>query len=73
VHEHRAALRTGLVLPAGLVVVFLDRPSGGDILAVALTLVVLLGAVEFLNQPCSPGGAAAHIDGRPRSDRHREG
>jgi hypothetical protein len=55
------------------VVVFLDRPNGGDILAVALTLVVLLGAVEFLNQPCSPGGAAAHIDGRPRSDRHREG
>ena len=73
VHEYRTALRTGLVLLAGLVVIFLDRPSGGDILAVALTLVVLLGAVEFLNQPCSPGGAAAHIDGRPRSDRHREG
>jgi len=63
VHEHRTALRTGLVLLAGLVVIFLDRPSGGDILAVALTLVVLLGAIEFLNQPRSPGGAAAHIGG----------
>ena len=63
VHEYRTALRTGLVLLAGLVVIFLDRPSGGDILAVALTLVVLLGAVEFLNQPRSPGGAAAHIGG----------
>jgi len=61
VHEYRTALRTGLVLLAALVVIFLDRPSGGDILAVALTLVVLLGAVEFLNQPRSPGGVAAPI------------
>ena len=36
---------------AALVVIFLDRPTGGDILAVALLLVVLLGVIEFLNRP----------------------
>jgi hypothetical protein len=39
---------------AALVVIFVDRPSGGDILAITVTLVVLLGAIEFLNQPRSP-------------------
>jgi hypothetical protein len=42
-------------LLAALVAIFLDRPSGGEILAIAVTLVVLLGVVEFLNQPRSPG------------------
>jgi hypothetical protein len=55
VHEYRTALRIGLVLLAALVAIFLDRPSGGAILAIAVTLVVLLGVVEFLNQPRSPG------------------
>ena len=39
---------------AALVVVFLDRPTGGDILLVAIGLVVLLGVIEFLNQPREP-------------------
>ncbi len=34
VHEYRTALRTGLVLLAGLVVIFLDRPSGDPIATV---------------------------------------
>jgi hypothetical protein len=55
VHEYRTALRIGLVLLAALVAIFLDRPTGGEILAIAVTLVVLLGVVEFLNQPRSPG------------------
>ena len=55
VHEYRTALRIGLVLLAALVAIFLDRPSSGEILAIAVTLVVLLGVVEFLNQPRSPG------------------
>ena len=59
VHEYRTALRAGLVVLAALVAIFLDRPSGGDILVIALTLVVLLGVVEFLNQPRSPGAPAA--------------
>ncbi|HEY0815216.1 MAG TPA: hypothetical protein VGE11_18250 [Pseudonocardia sp.] len=54
VHEHRGVLRTGVVLLAGLVVIFMDRPSSGDILVVALLVVVLLGVIEFLNQPRPP-------------------
>lgn len=43
-----------VVLLAALVVIFVDRPTGGDILVVSLLLVVLLGVIEFLNQPWSP-------------------
>ena len=64
VHEYRSALRIGLVLLAALVAIFLDRPSGGAILAIAVTLVVLLGVVEFLNQPRSPGEPLMAVDDR---------
>jgi len=64
VHEYRTALRIGLVLLAALVAIFLDRPTGGEILAIAVTLVVLLGVVEFLNQPRSPGEPLMAVDDR---------
>jgi hypothetical protein len=53
VHEHRVALRTGLVVLAALVVVLWDRPSGWTVLVVTLLLLVLLGVVELLDQPRS--------------------
>jgi hypothetical protein len=54
VHDHRGVLRVAAVALAALVVVFLDRPTGGDILLVAIGLVVLLGVIEFLDQPREP-------------------
>jgi len=51
VHEHRGVLRIAVVVLAALVVVFLDRPTGAAILGVAFVLIVLLGVIEFLDQP----------------------
>jgi predicted ABC-type exoprotein transport system permease subunit len=50
VHEHRV-LRIAVVVLAALVVVFIDRPTGAAILGVAFVLIVLLGVIEFLDQP----------------------
>jgi hypothetical protein len=36
------------------VVVFLDQPTGAAILGVAFVLIVLLGVIEFLDQPREP-------------------
>ena len=35
-------------------VVFLDQPTGAAILGVAFVLIVLLGVIEFLDQPREP-------------------
>jgi hypothetical protein len=51
VHEHRGVLRIAVVVLAALVVVLLDRPTGAAILGVAFVLIVLLGVIEFLDQP----------------------
>jgi hypothetical protein len=51
VHDHLGLVRTALVVLAALVVVLLDRPSGRTILVVVLVLLVLLGIVQFLDQP----------------------
>jgi LPXTG-motif cell wall-anchored protein len=51
VHEHRRVLQVAAVILAALVVVFLDRPTGFDILWVVIGLLVVLGVIEFLNQP----------------------
>jgi hypothetical protein len=51
VHEHLGLLRTLAVVLAVLVVVFLDRPTGLDVFAVAIGLVVALAVIEFLDQP----------------------
>jgi hypothetical protein len=59
VHDHRGALRVAVVLLAALVVVFLDRPTGLDILLVAIGLLVLLGVIEFLDQPRESSGPRA--------------
>lgn len=51
VHQHRGLLRALVVVLAVLIVLFLDRPTGLDVLAVAIGLVVALGVIEFLDQP----------------------
>jgi hypothetical protein len=51
VYAYRTILRTALVLLAVLVVLFIDRPTGIDVLVVAIVLVVLLGVVELLAVP----------------------
>jgi hypothetical protein len=55
VHAHRRLLHASVVVLAALLVIFLDQPTGFAILAVAVAVVVLLGVIEFLNQP-APGG-----------------
>jgi hypothetical protein len=62
VHAHRRLLQGGVVILAVLFVIFLDRPTGLTVLAVAVALVVLLALIEFLNEPAphgAPPGAAA--------------
>ncbi|WP_433505799.1 hypothetical protein ACQP04_04465 [Pseudonocardia halophobica] len=54
VHAHLTLLRTGLVVLAALVLVLIDRPSGWDVLWIVVALVVLLGIVQFLDQPRAP-------------------
>jgi hypothetical protein len=51
VYAYRTILRVALVLLAVLVVLFLDRPTGMDVLVVTIVLVVLLGVVELLAVP----------------------
>ncbi|OLT22302.1 hypothetical protein BJF78_07825 [Pseudonocardia sp. CNS-139] len=51
VHRYRRVLRVAAVLLAALVVVLLDRPSGLDILLVAVVLLVVLAVIQFLDQP----------------------
>ena len=50
-YAYRTILRVALVLLAVLVVLFLDRPTGIDVLVVTIVLVVLLGVVELLAVP----------------------
>ena len=55
VHAHRRALQVAAVFLAAIVVVFfLDRPTGLDVLYVVIGLLVVLGAIEFLDQPGQP-------------------
>jgi hypothetical protein len=69
VHAHRRLLQAGVVILAVLFLIFLDRPTGLTILAVAVALVVLLALIEFLNEPAPPGvvpsGAAAMAGSAP--------
>jgi hypothetical protein len=65
VHDHRGALRVAVVLLAALVVVFLDRPTGGDVLLVTIGLVVLLGVIEFLDRPREPEQPRAGVPPNP--------
>ncbi|MFR9805234.1 hypothetical protein ACL02T_23555 [Pseudonocardia sp. RS010] len=69
VHDHLGLLRTALVVLAALVVVLIDRPSGWTILAVVLVLVVLLGVVQFLDQPRAAARTGPPTaPGSPRSE-----
>jgi hypothetical protein len=54
VHANRVLLRIVALAVAVLVFVLLDRPSGLDILRVALGLVIVLGIIQFLDQPAEP-------------------
>jgi LPXTG-motif cell wall-anchored protein len=54
VHAHRQLLRVAVLGLAVLVFVLLDRPTGWDVLLVAVGLVLALGIIEFLDQPPVP-------------------
>jgi len=63
VHAQRRLLQGGVVILAVLFVIFLDRPTGLAIFSVALALVVLLGAIEFLNQTDPRGTPSSAMAG----------
>ena len=55
VHAHRRALQIAAVFLAAIVVVFfLDRPTGLDVLFVVIGLLLVLAIIEFLDQPREP-------------------
>lgn len=51
IHEHKRALRIGILVAGGLVLAFATRPSVWFVLGTALVVVVLLGIVELLARP----------------------
>jgi hypothetical protein len=51
VHANRRLLRIGAVVLASLALVFWDRPTGRVVIGLALVLLVVLAAVEFLARP----------------------
>jgi hypothetical protein len=51
VHANRRLLRIGAVVLASLALVFWERPTGKVILGLALVLLVVLAAIEFLARP----------------------
>jgi hypothetical protein len=62
VHTYRGVLRGVAVGLAVLVFVFLDRPSGFAVLAIALLLVVVLAVIQFLDQPVPAEPTAGSAD-----------
>jgi hypothetical protein len=51
VHDNRRLLRIGAVVLASLALVFWDRPTGKVVIGLALVLLVVLAAIEFLARP----------------------
>jgi hypothetical protein len=51
VHGNRRMLRIGAVALAGLALVFWSRPTGKVVIGLALVLLVVLAAIEFLARP----------------------
>jgi hypothetical protein len=51
VHANRRLLRIGAVVLASLALVFWDRPTGKVVIGLALVLLVVLAAIEFLARP----------------------
>jgi hypothetical protein len=62
VHTYRGVLRGVAVGLAVLVFVFLDRPSGLAVLAIAVLLVICLAVIQFLDQPVPAGTPARPPD-----------
>jgi hypothetical protein len=56
---HKRALRIATLIVAGVVLVFLDRPTVGDVLVTALVVLVVLAVIEFLARPPAQGEAVA--------------
>jgi hypothetical protein len=51
VHANRRALRIGAVVLAAMALVFWSRPTGKVVIGLALALLVVLAAIEFLARP----------------------
>ncbi|WP_433158352.1 hypothetical protein [Kribbella sp. CA-247076] len=60
VHDYLKVLRFGVIALASLVFIFLDRPTGRDVVVIAVLAVVVLAILEFLARPPQP---AAHAPG----------
>jgi LPXTG-motif cell wall-anchored protein len=65
VHTYRGVLRGAAVDVAVLIVVFLDQPSGLDVLLTALVLVVCVAVIKFLDQPAPTDPANAATAPKP--------
>ncbi len=50
-YAHKRALRITTLVVAGGVLVFLDRPTAGDVVVTALVALVVLAVIEFLARP----------------------
>jgi hypothetical protein len=56
-YTHKRGLRVGILIAAGLVLVFWTRPTAGVVLLTALLCLLALGVIEFLARPPTPGTA----------------
>lgn len=54
-YTHKRGLRVGILIAAGLVLVFWTRPTAGVVLLTALLCLLALGVIEFLARPPAPG------------------
>lgn len=57
-HAHKGALRAGILVAAGLALMFWNAPTVGTVVVIAVLALLLLGALEFVARP-APDGAAA--------------
>jgi uncharacterized membrane protein YccC len=57
-------LRCALVGVAVLVFLFLNRPSGWDVLVIALVLLFCLGVLQFLDHPAAKAEPPVSLSGR---------
>jgi hypothetical protein len=51
---HKRALRIGVLVAAGLVLVFWSRPTAWVVVVLAILVALLLAVVEFLGRPPAP-------------------
>jgi len=58
-YAHRPAIRIGILVAAGFVLLFWTRPTGWVVVGTALVAALVAALVEFLSAPLPPADAAA--------------